>query len=186
MKNCILCVRALLTVLQCVLFWVASKFWKYDFDSDFYGIAQTLASFLAQPLPYLYRWDLTSGSTVTITLTWFTNPGLWRAFWIWRSARVRAPVSKRVAYDLSAYFHIIVWICLNFDFFTGDFCWLGVETVLTALYTGLRCTWKHWLSALSLLDCTVVLFTSVFVWCQKKHLFTRTGRLCVLQAYFVK
>ena len=30
-KNCILCVRALLTVLQCVLFWVASKFWKYDF-----------------------------------------------------------------------------------------------------------------------------------------------------------
>ena len=75
-KKCILCVRTLLTVLQCVCFEWLQNFESMILTLIFYGTAQTLGSSLAQLLPYLYRWDLTLtlGSTVTLTLAWPTNP----------------------------------------------------------------------------------------------------------------
>ena len=49
MKKCILCVRTLLTVLQCVCFEWLQHFESMILTLIFYGTAQTLGSSLAQP-----------------------------------------------------------------------------------------------------------------------------------------
>ena len=48
-KKCILCVRTLLTVLQCVCFEWLQNFESMILTLIFYGTAQTLGSSLAQP-----------------------------------------------------------------------------------------------------------------------------------------